>query len=137
MGAKLTETQLAFLEWLVDPAPASPQGKGSQNDLAVKLGVSRACLSKWKSDIFFKEAWEKRLAELNVSPDRIQKVVEAMYRNAIGGDVKSANLYLQYVDRFTPTKRTVVEDRSTQDLSDEELAAALEENVVQLRRKQA
>ena len=68
---------------------------------------------------------EQRLAELNVSPDRIQAVVDALWAAASRGDTKAASLYLQYVDRLQP-KRVVIEDARVASLSDDELRAELD-----------
>lgn len=126
----LTEGQEAFLDWLVDPARV-----GSQNELADKIGVNRSTLSKWKKDIFFKRAWDKRLAELNIEPERIQAVVENMYQAAIGSGpqaIKAAELYLRYVDRFTPKQEIVSSSSEATEMTDEELASAAE-NIIRLR----
>ena len=124
----LDQRRIDFIEWLVDPTRS-----GSQNEYAKRIGVDHATLSKWKKESIFRTAWEKRLAELNVSPDRMQEVINAMHGRAVRGDVQAAKLYLQYVDRFQPTTRVVVDDRAAKEMSDEELATALEDNVVLLR----
>ena len=57
-----------------------------------------------------------------------------MYRQASQGDVKAAALYLQYIDKFTPKRRVMVDDqRDASGLSDIELAAELEELVAELQ----
>lgn len=117
---ELTEGQLAFIDWLVDP-----QREGSQADFARQLQVHPSTLTLWKKDRSFKHQWEERLAELNVDPDRIQNVIDALYKAALRGDVKAMQLYLQYVDRFTPTTATVIEDRRVQDMTDEDIATSL------------
>lgn len=119
----LSEAQDEFIEWLVDP-----ERKGSQNQFARDHGIDPSTLTKWKKDWSFKDAWDKRLAELNVRPDRIQKIVEAMYNAATGTGpqaVKAMELYLRYVDRFTP-KEEVVTSTSVRDLSDDEISRAAE-----------
>lgn len=131
MAAKLTEAQLGFLDWLVDPSKT----KGTQNEFARKLGVNGGTLTKWKKDPFFRDEWEKRLAELNVSPDRIQNVVDQLYRAAVSDPTgKAALSYLAYIDRYTPAKKIVVEDRAVKDLTDDELAEQLEGQIIALRR---
>lgn len=124
----MTEQQEEFLVWLLDP-----NRQGSQNQWAKDHGINPNTLCGWKKSMRFRAAWERRLAELNVAPDRIQDVTEAIYRAAVGGDVKAASLYLQYVDRFTPKQRQIIEDKSVSDLSDEELAAEMEDTVRHLR----
>ena len=43
------------------------------------------------------------------------------------GDVKAASLYLQYIEKFTPKRRLVLDDdREVSGLSDSELHAELE-----------
>lgn len=127
----LSDRQEKFLDWLVDP-----DRKGSQADCARNIGVDPSTLSKWKRDGSFRSMWEKRLAELNVQPDRIQKVVEALYDAAIGGgqqSVKAMELYLRFTERFIP-KQIVDDGRGLRDLSDEDLADVAE-NVTFLRKK--
>ena len=97
-GGLLSPLQLEYIEWLCDP-----ERRGS------KVGWAR----------------DHGVAELNISPDRIQMVVDALHRAAAGGDTKAAQLYLQYVDRLQP-KRVVIEDARVASLSDEELAAELQ-----------
>ena len=75
---------------------------------------------------------------MNVHPERTQSVVDALYRQAAQGDVKAATLYLQYIDKFTPKRRVLVEDeRDASGLSDDELAAELEELIEELRSEDA
>ena len=71
--------------------------------------------------------WDRRAAELNVHPERTQGVVDALHAAAIQGDVKAASLYLQYIEKFTPKRRLVLDDdREVSGLSDSELHAELE-----------
>lgn len=123
----MSAVQAAFIEWLVDP-----QREGSQADFARANNVVPKTLSRWKRDPAFREAWDQRCVELNVDPGRLQEVIDALHRKAIEGDSRAANLYLQYVDRFTP-KRVVIEERSAKDLTDDELAEALESSARHLR----
>ena len=51
----------------------------------------------------------------------------------VGGSVQAASLYLQYIEKFTPKRRVVVEDRDAAALSDNELADELLAQVHQLR----
>lgn len=120
----LTEGQLAFLEWLTDPERA-----GSQNGFAANLGVDSGTLSKWKKDPWFRDAWNQRLAELNVSPERTQNVVDAAYKLAIRGDVQAMKLYLQLIERISPDNTVVIKDRRAAELSDADLAVAAREHL--------
>lgn len=119
-GGLLSEVQRDYIEWLCDP-----EREGSKAQWAKDRGLSPRTLYSWVSDRWFKAAYEQRLAELNVSPDRIQAVVESLWKQAKGGDTKAASLYLQYVDRLQP-KRVVIEDARVAALSDDELTAELQ-----------
>lgn len=118
--------QAAFVEYLVDP------DRGTQADFARAHGVAEKTLSRWKKDSDFRSMWDRRCAELNVDPDRVQRLIESIYARALDGDVRAQKLYLEYTEKFTP-KRVVIEDRSPKDLSDTELADALEEGARHLR----
>lgn len=118
----LTENQLAFIEWMVDPSPKSVKGSQAQWCRSRKIDESNP--RKWRRSRPFREALQARLDELNVAPDRIQEVVNALFVQATEGNTKAAELYLRFVERLQPPK--VVVERSAAELSDEELAAALE-----------
>jgi hypothetical protein len=106
----------------------------TQREWAVENGLHEDTMRRWKSDPRFVREWDRRCSELNVNPERVQGVVEAMWRKAAEGDTKAAALYLQYIDKFTPKRRVVVEDdRAASALSDAELADLLDAEVVQLR----
>jgi hypothetical protein len=107
-----------------------PERQGSQRDLAADLGIHEATISKWKKDYLFRRAWDKRLADLNVSPDRIQRVIDSIYNAACKEDMKAAELYLKFVDRFTPKVQVQgAEDRSVKEMSDDELAKQFREGL--------
>lgn len=129
-GSKVSDLQAEFIEWLLDP-----NKQGSQNEFARQHSVSPATLSMWKKkDGIFKHEWERRAAELNVSTDRIQAVIEAIYTSATNSEsrehVKAATLYLQYVDKFTPKVDMGVTKKDAgpriEDMSDDELHEALQ-----------
>ena len=78
--------------------------------------------------------WDRRAAELNVHPERTQRVIDALFASAAGGDTKAAALYLQYVDKFTPKRRVVIDDeRDALLLSDGDLVAEIEAELAALR----
>ena len=71
---------------------------------------------------------------MNINPERVQSVIDALWQQAANGDVKAASLYLQYIDKFTPKRKVSVEDdRDVAAFSDEELADAMEAEVINLR----
>ena len=119
-----------FLDWLLSEVrePATQKEWGAERELNDRT------VRRWKADPRFVREWDRRAAELNVHPERTQSVVDALYRQASQGDVKAAALYLQYIDKFTPKRRVMVDDqRDASGLSDNELAAELEELVAELQ----
>jgi len=56
-----------------------------------------------------------------------------LHSQAVGGSVQAASLYLQYIEKFTPRRKVVVEDRDAAALSDDELADELMAQVHHLR----
>lgn len=129
---ELTEKQLAFLEFLLDP----DSNKGSQNKWCRDNGVPERTACWWKKQPLFRETWEKRSYEIYGGPDRVNKVIEALHQKAINGDVRAAQLYLQYVDKFTPKTEITTPTKTLEELSDEELAA-LGDNITALRGRPA
>ena len=86
-----------------------------------------------KRDPRFMKEWDRRAAELNIHPERTQTVIDALFAQAADGDVKAASLYLQYIEKFTPKRRLVVEDKDASSLSDLELAEELEALVAEFK----
>lgn len=117
---ELRPLEIEFLEWLVDPTR-----QGTIASWARDHDLHPQTPHDWKKHPTFKAAWEKRLKELNIAPDRVQRVLDALWDKACTGDSKAASLYLQYIERFTPKTTVVVHDRAVADLSDAELAEFL------------
>lgn len=123
-----------FLDWLLseDRVPAT------QKEWAADRGLNERTVRRWKADPRFTREWDRRAAELNVHPERTQSVVDALYKQAAQGDVKAATLYLQYIDKYTPKRRVLVDDeRNVSGMSDVELAAELEDLIDELRSEDA
>lgn len=118
---QMPELQSKFLDWLL----SDPKDPATKNEWCQLHGVHEDTPKRWKRDRRFQEEWERRAREKNISVDRVQSVVDALHAAAVNGDVKAANLYLQYIDRFTPKRVLQVEDRDTKGLSDDELIAEL------------
>jgi|TARA_E500000331_G_C17135420_1_gene660239 hypothetical protein len=123
-----------FLDWML----SDDREPSTQKEWAADHDVNDRTLRRWKSDPRFVREWDRRAAELNVHPERTQTVVDALYKAAATGDVKAATLYLQYIDKFTPKRRVLLDDdRDAAGLSDAELAAELENLVGELRSEDA
>ena len=121
----------AFLEWLLQGPERVPY---TQREWAKQNDIHEDSLRRIKRDPRFVKEWERRAAELNINPERVQSVIDALWQRAADGDVKAASLYLQYIDKFTPKRRVAVtEDRDVASMSDNELADALEATIGTLR----
>lgn len=123
MKNELNEVQERFADWLL----TDPRDPSTQREWAAQNGVNERTVKRWKADPRFIEHWEAKAREKNISVDRVQSVVDSLHAAAVTGDVKAASLYLQYVDRFTPKKIVVTEDRETKLMTDEQLEAELRE----------
>jgi len=120
-----------FLDWLLRGPERNPR---TQREWAADNGIHEDSLRRIKRDHRFIKEWDSRAAELNINPERVQSVIDSLWRRAADGDVKAANLYLQYIEKFTPKRKVVVDDeRDIAGFSDEELASALEAEVRHLR----
>ena len=119
-----------FLEWLLLGPDRQPV---TQREWAAEHGVHEDSLRRWKRDPRFTREWDRRAAELNIHPERTQSVIDALHAAAVGGSVQAASLYLQYIEKFTPKRRLVVDEREASWLSDGELADELEAQVLHLR----
>ena len=96
--------------------------------------MHESSIRRIKADVRFIKEWDRRCAELNIHPERTQSVIDSLWSQAAGGDVKAASLYLQYIDKFTPKRKVVVDDeRDAESLSDSELADELLAEVRHLR----
>ena len=121
-----------LLEWLLQGPERSPR---TQREWAKDHEMHEDSIRRIKRDNRFIREWDRRAAELNINPERVQSVIDALWQQAANGDVKAASLYLQYIDKFTPKRKVAVEDdRDAALFSDEELAAALEAELVNLRK---
>ena len=101
---------------------------------ALENGIHEDSLRRIKRDARFIKEWDRRAAELNINPERVQSVIDALWQRAADGDVKAASLYLQYIDKFTPKRKVAVaEDKDVVSMSDSELADELEATIATLR----
>jgi hypothetical protein len=126
----MPELWQAFLEWKLQGPDREPE---FQYEWARANGVHEDSVRRWKRDYRFIREWDRRCAELNIHPERTQSVIDSLHAQAVGGSVQAASLYLQYVEKFTPKRRVVVDDREATGLSDVELADELEAQVLHLR----
>jgi hypothetical protein len=122
-------TQL--LDWLLQGPDRDPR---NQYEWAELNGIHEDSVRRIKRDLRFAKEWDRRAAELNIHPERTQSVIDALHQQAVGGSVQAASLYLQYIEKFTPKRRVVVDDdREASGLSNVELADELLAQVHHLR----
>jgi len=119
-----------LLDWLLQGPDRDPR---TQYEWAELNGLHEDSIRRIKRDQRFAKEWDRRCAELNIHPERTQSVIDSLHAQAVGGSVQAASLYLQYVEKFTPKRRVVVDDREATGLSDVELADELEAQVLHLR----
>ena len=121
----------SLLDWLLQGPDRDPR---TQYEWAELNGMHEDSIRRIKRDQRFAKEWDRRAAELNIHPERTQSVIDSLHAQAVGGSVQAASLYLQYVEKFTPKRRVVVDDeRDASGLSDLELADELEAQVSHLR----
>jgi len=118
------------LEWLLRGPDRQPV---TQREWAREHELHEDSLRRWKRDPRFTREWDRRAAELNIHPERTQSVIDALHAQAVAGSVNAASLYLQYIEKFTPRRSVVLEDRAVSGLSDLELADELEGLVAEFR----
>ncbi len=121
----------AFLDWVLQGPARVPE---HQYEWARENGVHEDSVRRWKRDPRFVKEWDRRAAELNIHPERTQSVIDALHQQAVAGSTQAASLYLQYIEKFTPKRRVVVDDeREVAGLSDLELADELAGLVAEFR----
>lgn len=114
-----------FFDWFF----GEPRIPKTQQEWAVQHDLHPDTITRWKRDPDFRDLWERRAREQNISVERVQGVVDSLYASAKQGDVKAASLFLQYIDKFTPKKAIVVESPSTAALSDDDLVRQIREEL--------
>ena len=115
----LDPRQEKFLNWLC--TPANGRVPSSQASYAEQEGVDETTLRRWKKKPSFKQEWEKRVSDLQQSPERTQRLLDNLFQRALEGDNNSAKLYLQATGRLAPVQLQVEHKSSAAELSDSEL----------------
>ena len=127
----MLKTWVSLLDWLLQGPDRDPK---TQYEWAELNGMHEDSIRRIKRDQRFAKEWDRRAAALNIHPERTQSVIDSLHAQAVGGSVQAASLYLQYVEKFTPKRRVVVDDeRDASGLSDLALADELEAQVAHLR----
>lgn len=123
MDSILEPRQEQFLNWLM--TPAGHRDPSSQEKFAAQIGVDETTLRRWKKKPAFKMEWERRVNDLQQSPERTQKLLDTLYERAMGGDNNAAKLYLQATNRLAPTQVQIEHSNKPSEISDAELDALI------------
>jgi hypothetical protein len=85
-------------------------------------------LGQWEKKKNFIERWKLGVEGLNSSPERTQKLLDALYVKGISGDVRSAELFLKATGHMQNVSTiNLNKTESVKDLSDDELQALIVE----------
>jgi len=123
-----------FVEWCA--LPEQERVPRLMSEWALQMGVPERTLSSWKKSSWFRQQLATLYDQVNVSPDRLQGVMDAMYSAAIQGNTKAAELYMRAVEQIAP-KKVYIESKTVQDMSDDELSAALRAAAAEMDKRDA
>jgi hypothetical protein len=116
----LNEREEHYLNWLL--VPPADRWPASQQKYCDEYGVDPTTVRRWQKKPAFVKEWERRVEELQGSPERTQRLYDALYEKAIGGDVRAAKLYLEATHRLTPAVPVSSQAaKNMAELSDDEL----------------
>ena len=115
----LDERQEKYLNWLL--VPSGYRKPATQEAYAKAEGIDVTTLRRWQKKPHFKAEWQKRVEELQGSPERTQKLLDEIYQRALGGDNKAAQLYLQATNRLAPQQVNITHTQSLAEISDKDL----------------
>ena len=120
----LTNEQEEYLAWLLTPEDQRQPQTKKEWALAHDMHVNT--LGQWEKKKNFRERWQLGIEALNQSPERTQKLLEALYIKGISGDTKSAELYLKATGNM-PNSSTlnIKTETSLRDISDDDLETML------------
>lgn len=120
VAAILDARQEKYLNWLL--TPAHERQPASQTIFCKENNVDPTTVRRWQNKPYFRKEWERRVDELQGSPERTQRILDSLYNKALDGDVRAANLYLQATQRLVPASRQqITTSKPMKELSDEEL----------------
>jgi hypothetical protein len=122
----MSETQMLdarqeqYLNWLL--CPPHERIPSSQLKYCEQHNVDPTTVRRWQKKPHFIKEWDRRVEELQGSPERTQRILDALYDKGVGGDVRAAKLYLEATNRLAPQQTTSsASNKGMADLSDDEL----------------
>jgi len=125
----LTQEQEEYLAWLL--TPELQRVPATKKAWAEAHGMHQNSPLNWEKKKAFVERWRLGIEGLNQSPERTQRLLDALYDQGLGGDVRSAELYLKATGNMPNQTLNVKNETSVKDLSDEDL----ERMILELGRK--
>lgn len=109
----------SYIDWLCTaPAEREPPSKQKYAD---SVGLTTETLRRWEKDKTFREEWQRRSDSVLGSPERQQSVLDVLYKQALSGDVKAADLFLRATGKMAPPTVTLKDERTASTLSDAQL----------------
>ena len=116
----LNADQESYLAWLLTPEDS--RTPATKKDYAEQNGTHYNTLLSWEKKKPFQERWKLGIEGLAQSPDRTQKLLDALYIKALSGDVRSAELYLRATGFLQQSSTlNIKSETSVKSLSDDEL----------------
>jgi len=115
----LTQEQEEYLAWLL--TPELQRVPATKKAWAEAHGMHQNSPLNWEKKKAFIERWRLGIEGLNQSPERTQRLLDALYDQGLGGDVRSAELYLKATGNMPNQTLNVKNETSVKDLSDEDL----------------
>lgn len=126
----LTQEQEEYLAWLL--TPETQRQPLLKREWAAEHGVHQNTLTNWEKKKNFIERWRMGVEGLNQSPERTQRLLDALYDKGIDGDVRSAELYLKATGNMPNQTVNIKNETTVKDMSDEDL----ERMILELSQKQ-
>jgi len=137
----LNSDQESYLEWLI--LPEFERNPKTKREWAEQHGYHVNTVSAWEKKKAFVERWRLGVEGLAQSPERTQRLLDALYANGLNGDTKSAELYLKATGTLkNQTQIDLRSSTSVKDISDDELEKMILElsnkhnNVVPIKQAQ-
>lgn len=116
----LDARQEKYLNWLI--TPPHERIPSSQLKYCEENQIDPTTVRRWQKKPYFIKEWDRRVEELQGSPERTQRILDALYDKGVDGDVRAAKLYLEATHRLTPAPTTSkTTSKGMADLSDDEL----------------
>lgn len=125
---------MCYVEWYA--MPEDKRVPATKGEWATEFGVPERTLTSWQKATWFRDALATLYNQVNVSPERLQAVLDAAHTTAVAGNTKAMEIYLRYIEAIAP-KKIVVESKAVQDMSQAELSAALREAAAEMDRREA